>query len=228
MSKFYRDRKGFFGSLLRNSGWYLILAATALVVIGIFALLFSGPGKGTEQVEAPKQPSSSTSDSDRPSDTAQTPPTSDNTAVEVVAPVEPGPVDDVAMIVPVQGRVGTGFSLTVPVFSETMKDWRVHQGIDYLTDEGAEVVAAADGTVEGVYVSELMGLTVEIRHADGVLSIYQSLSEEHVTLGQEVTRGDRIGTTGKSADCEVLSGNHLHFALLKDGVFLDPNDRFSS
>ncbi len=235
MSKFYRNGKSFWGSLTKGSGLYLLLGGTVLVVLSVASLLFV-PGEGEKEVSLPTDTSSlqssvsdsqsSVTDSDLVSDTESTH-SSDSAAN---APVDdPEKIEDVAMIQPVSGTVGTDFSLTVPVFSETMNDWRVHQGIDFLTEGEAEVYAVADGIVENVYTSELMGLTVEIRHADDTLSIYQSLSgEAKVIEGQEVKQGDLLGMTGVSADSECLEGNHLHFALLRKGVYLDPNDRFAS
>lgn len=231
MSKFYRNSKSFWGSLTKGSGLYLLLGATALVVLCVAALLFA-PDTGDQEVSLPTDTStisdsqSSISDSDAVSDTESV--GSSDSAVN--APVDdPEEMEDVAMIQPVSGTLGTNFSLTVPVFSETMNDWRVHQGIDYLTEGEVEVCAVADGIVENVYTSELMGLTVEIRHADDTLSIYQSLSgEAKVIAGQEVKQGDVLGLTGTSADSECLEGNHLHFALLRKGVYLDPNSRFAS
>lgn len=231
MSKFYRNSKSFLSGLTKGSGFYLIIGGTVLVVLCVAALLFS-PGEGEQEVSLPTDtsspvssvtdPVSSVTDSDSGSN-----PDSDSA---VNAPVdEPEKVEDVAMILPVSGTVGTDFSLTVPVFSETMNDWRVHQGIDFLTEGEVEVYAVADGIVENVYTSELMGLTVEIRHADDTLSIYQSLSgDAKVIEGQEVKQGDILGLTGVSADSECLEGNHLHFALLRDGIYLDPNSRFAS
>lgn len=232
MSKFYRNGKGFWDSLTKTGGWYLLLGGTVLVLLCAASLLFS-PDAGDQEVSLPTDTSSAVSDSASLSTDSE--PVSDTESVgssdsAVNAPLdEPEQVEDVAMILPVSGTVGTDFSLTVPVFSETMNDWRVHQGIDYLTDGEAEVYAVADGIVENVYTSELMGLTVEIRHADDTLSIYQSLSgEAKVIEGQEVKQGDLLGMTGISADSESLEGHHLHFALLRDGVYLDPNPRFVS
>ena len=231
MSKFYRNSKSFFGRLTKSSGLYLLFGGTALVVMCVAALLFA-PDSGNQEVSLPSDTStisdaqSSLTDSDVVSDTESV--GSSDSAVN--APLdEPEQVEDVAMIQPVSGTIGTNFSLTVPVFSETMNDWRVHPGIDYLTEGEVDVCAVADGIVENVYTSELMGLTVEIRHADDTLSIYQSLSgEAKVIAGQEVKQGDVLGMTGTSADSECLEGNHLHFALLRNGVYLDPNSRFGS
>ncbi len=232
MSKFYRNSKSFFGSLTKGSGWYLLLGATALVVLCVASLLFV-PDSDDQEVSLSTDTSSIVSTvSDSQSAVTDSDPISDTESVESSDSAVNAPVDDpedVAMIQPVSGTLGTNFSLTVPVFSETMNDWRVHQGIDYLTEGEVEVCAVADGIVENVYTSELMGLTVEIRHADDTLSIYQSLSgEAKVIEGQEVKQGDVLGLTGTSADSECLEGNHLHFALLRKGVYLDPNTRFAS
>lgn len=233
MSNYYRNRTGIIGALTKGPWLYLLVSATVLVLVSIGALVFR-PEEDEPTVSVPSdseisQPSSdegSVTDpiTDEPSSESSV--TSD-TDVSVSEPEDE--VEWVSMIVPVAGSVGTDFSSTVPVFSQTMNDWRVHQGIDYLTESEAQVVAAADGVVENVYRSELMGLSVEIRHADGSISIYQSLSGDPAVIeGQEVRCGDLLGYTGVSADCECLVGIHLHFAVVKDGVYQDPNDRFVS
>lgn len=240
MSKFYRNNKGFLRTLTKGSGLYLLLGATGLVTLCVAALLFSPEPEEQVLVPSDNAPSVSlpvTDDLAAPvvggsitdGETDASSDGSANVPGEDDGPQDDAPQEDVSMIVPVSGSLGTGFSLTVPVFSETMNDWRVHQGIDYKTEGEVQVVAAADGIVENVYTCELMGLTVEIRHADETLSIYQSLGGElQVIEGQEVRQGDLIGMTGTSADSECLEGNHLHFALIRGGVYLDPNDRFAS
>lgn len=228
MSKFYRNRGGFWSALTKGSGLYWALGVTGLIVLSLAALFLPGepaaetvvPPDTDLQVSVPSENTDTVSDFSS-EDSSQ--PSSDGGTEDS----QDRPAETVMMILPVSGTVGTDFSLTVPVFSETMKDWRVHQGIDYLTEGEAEVVAVADGMVDQVYVDELMGLTVEILHADGTRSIYQSLGgEASVIAGQEVRQGDKIGSSGISADSECLEGNHLHFALLRDGVYLDPNERF--
>ncbi len=227
MRKFYRNSH-FVSALFQSKTLPWLLGGTALVLVCVGALIFAPEPE--ENVEVPQDSHQVSAPLSQPavSDTSTDSEEVSSSDVGANAPVEE-PVDDVSMILPVQGKVGTDFSSAVPVFSETMKDWRVHQGIDFLTDGEAEVYAAADGIVDQVYTSELMGLTVEILHADGTRSLYQSLSgEAEVIPGQEVFQGDVLGKTGISADSECLAGNHLHFALLREGVFLDPNDRFIS
>lgn len=234
MSKFYRNGKGFLSFFTKGSGLYLAVGATGLVLLSLFALFFMPQEEAAEAVnpldtqqtvQMPNTDTETTLDT-----TPSTEEISDTVSSEDSSRDEPSdlPVQDVQMIAPVNGTVGKGFSLTVPVFSETMNDWRVHQGIDYHTDHSVDVAAAADGIVDQIYYDELMGRTVEILHADGTLSIYQSLADEiPVLLGQEVLQGDVIGKTGNTAECESLDGTHLHFALLRDGAYLDPAARLN-
>ena len=94
----------------------------------------------------------------------------------------------------------TAHSATTPVYSPTLEEWRLHAGIDIVTEEGAPVFAAAGGVVSAVYVHPLLGQTVEITHKDNVKSVYRNLSPDGiVALGKTVISGERIGTVGDSA-----------------------------
>lgn len=116
------------------------------------------------------------------------------------------------------------FSGSEPVFSETLGDWRLHQGIDYVTAESVPVYAAEAGVVEDVYDDGLMGTTVLLLHADGSRTIYQSLAvNPEVIKGMSVLKGDIIGKTGNTADSESLVGCHLHFALIVNGGYVNPD-----
>ena len=56
-------------------------------------------------------------------------------------------------------------------------------------------------------------------------TVYQSLSDNvNVIRGAEILQGDKIATTGTTASAESTKGNHLHFSVLKDGGYLDPED----
>lgn len=115
------------------------------------------------------------------------------------------------------------FSGTMPVFSETLEDWRLHQGVDYITDEPCDVFAAADGVVEDIYDDGFMGTSVIILHSDGTRTVYRSLSPNvKVVKDMKVFAGDVIGKTGTSAENELAEGCHLHFEMIKDGALTEP------
>ena len=69
----------------------------------------------------------------------------------------------------------------------------------------------------------MYGTTVRIEHPNGVVSVYQSLGEKVlVEAGQTVAQGEVIGSVGETALAEVALPAHLHFAMTRDGAFLDP------
>lgn len=113
----------------------------------------------------------------------------------------------------------------VLVYKKTLNEYSVHNGIDLIAEKGTAVLAINDGKVTKVTNDFGMGYTVEITHDDGYVSRYCSLGEDvTVTVGQEVERGHKIGTTDTTASFENLEGAHLHLEILKDGAYVNPRD----
>ncbi len=128
---------------------------------------------------------------------------------------------------PAVGTLSAQHSATVPVFSETLGAWRIHTGIDVCTEEGADVYAAASGEVTRIITDGLLGLTVEITHSDTVKTIYSNLADDgsiSVSVGDSVSRGDKIGTVGDTAISELAKEAHLHFEMLVNGTSVNPLD----
>lgn len=128
-------------------------------------------------------------------------------------------------IMPAEGKITVSFSLTEPVYSKTLDDWRIHDGIDIEADIGSEVVAVNDGAVEEIRADDLFGVTVVIKHTDGKRSVYSNL-EDSVELeeGQLISQGDIVGRVGESAVYEISDGPHLHFEMSDNGQKIDPTD----
>lgn len=108
------------------------------------------------------------------------------------------------------------------VYSETMGDWRVHNGIDFAGAKGNVVNAVADGTVTAVYDDSFMGCVVEIDHGNKMTAKYCGLqSGSTVKAGDKVSAGDKVGTLGV-VPCEAAEDAHLHFEVAVDGSTVDP------
>ena len=139
------------------------------------------------------------------------------TALAVLAGAGPASADG-GWVWPVEGRVVTPFDFHA---SSPYEGGR-HRGIDIQARPGSPVVAAAPGTVAFAGRLGNSGLTISIEHAgDALRTSYLHLSGVSVAQGQQVGRGQAIGTSG------TPSGRlpHLHFGVRAAGRptgYLDP------
>ena len=67
------------------------------------------------------------------------------------------------------------------------------------------------------------GKTVEIKHENGLISIYQSLKEVNVKKNDIVTKGQVIGMSGTN-EMEKDLGNHLHLEIYENGQANNPEN----
>ncbi|REE91471.1 stage II sporulation protein Q [Paenibacillus taihuensis] len=103
-----------------------------------------------------------------------------------------------------------------------------NMGIDLAkNDQPFDVKAALSGRVIVAEKHPLNGNMVEIKHADGVVTIYNSLSDLQVKVGDEVKQGTVIAKAGRS-ELEKDLGVHLHFEVRKDGKAVNPNTLLTS
>ena len=101
-----------------------------------------------------------------------------------------------------------------------------NSGIDYIKDDVFEVISILDGTVISVDNNELLGNTIEIKHDNNLISVYQSLGIVTVKEGDSIIQGQVLG---KSGACEINKelGNHLHFELFKEGQVVNPEEYYN-
>ena len=95
-------------------------------------------------------------------------------------------------------------------------------GIDYISENKFDVVSILDGTVIAVKKDDEVGNSIEIKHDNGIISIYQSLSETTVKKGDTVTQGQVIGKSGTN-ELDKDMGNHLHFEFYVNGQVVNPS-----
>ena len=96
-----------------------------------------------------------------------------------------------------------------------------HKGIDIPASAGTTIVAAGSGTVEWANYSTTAGNWIGINHGNGVYSVYMHMSALLVSAGTKVSAGQSIGLVGNTG---ASQGNHLHFAVRKNGAYVNPWD----
>lgn len=95
-----------------------------------------------------------------------------------------------------------------------------HDGIDLAAENGAAVLAAADGVVIQTGFDYTSGHYVVLYHeVSGEYTYYCHCSKILVSEGEKVNVGDKIATVGSTG---LSTGPHLHFALSRDGEYIEP------
>ena len=96
-----------------------------------------------------------------------------------------------------------------------------NSGVDYGKETEFEVISILEGTVISVKEDDGLKGTVEIKHENGFISVYQSLKDIKVKKDQVINQGQILGTaTTNELDKDL--GNHLHFELIVSGQNVNP------
>lgn len=137
-----------------------------------------------------------------------------------------GPLYEISeeLIWPISGTsTQKAYSAGAPVYSETMKDWRIHTGTDLACEPGAEVFACGAGKVLRCYSDRMLGNVVLIEHGDYQISYCGVAENFAVAEGDLVQKGQRIGTV-TAVPSEAADEPHLHIEIRRDGVPIDPQE----
>jgi murein DD-endopeptidase MepM/ murein hydrolase activator NlpD len=125
------------------------------------------------------------------------------------------------MMVPTQkpvqgGNVGSAYGWRIDPFTGRSA---LHTGLDFQSDVGTSILAAAGGVVVASEMHSQYGNMVEVDHGNDLITRYAHASKLMVKKGDLVKRGHKlaeVGTTGRS------TGPHLHYETRIDGDAVDP------
>lgn len=97
-------------------------------------------------------------------------------------------------------------------------------GIDYISENSFDIVSVLDGTVISVEKNEVLGNTVQIRHNNDLISVYQCINNLKIKVDDVVLRGQTIATSGT---CNLYNkGNNLHFEIYHNGLIFNPEELY--
>lgn len=132
------------------------------------------------------------------------------------------------------------YKLVRTFFDESLSDEELESaviisGSDMITSTGTsyakednsvfDVIAIYDGTVVSVTEDDLAGATVEIKHSDTVISIYSSLSDVKVKVGDVIEQGAVIAKASTSIN-DTAAGVHVHLEVKANGKYKNPTTIF--
>ncbi len=97
----------------------------------------------------------------------------------------------------------------------------VHYGYDLASTSLAPVAASNAGRV--IFADELgiYGNCVIVDHGLGLSTLYAHLSRIDVAVGDDLEKGQELGRSGETG---LAGGDHLHFAIMVAGTYVDPKE----
>jgi murein DD-endopeptidase MepM/ murein hydrolase activator NlpD len=110
----------------------------------------------------------------------------------------------------------SGFGVRIDPFTGQQA---MHEGIDFITDTGTPVLAAAGGVVQFAGFHPQYGNMIDIDHGNDLVTRYAHLSKVLVKEGDLLQRGRRIGESGSTGRS---TGPHLHFEVRYRGLAQNP------
>lgn len=123
---------------------------------------------------------------------------------------------------PTSGGILRAYAPMTPVYWEALSCVQTHAGIDLAGQADEEVLCAMDGTVQSAVRDELWGWRITVAQTNGQHTVYAGLSGCDVIAGQNVTRGQTLGTLMEAIPCEAEVQAHLHLELYEGEDSRDP------
>ena len=216
-----------------------LTVAVLLIVLAVAVAMTSAANKarrGQAEDTSPEtsadtpvtRPPAPETTSPKPEDT--TPPPADTNAGNQGNTELPVAAEIPTLSLPVEGILGKEHDPTVQVFSNTLGEWRVHLGIDVMTEASAPVYAAAKGKIKQIADDPMWGKCIWIEHDGDAVSVYRGLSDElpaGIEVGAKVNEDTLIGAVGEGGVLELADEPHLHFEMKVKGADVDPLEYFS-
>ncbi len=128
---------------------------------------------------------------------------------------------NVAFMMPAGGEVIKAYSPDVPVYDETMGDWRTHRGIDILAEQETPVASVGNGKVTRVLSDPSWGFCIEVDYGSFIARYCGLTQGSTVSVNTVLQKGQTIGTVGV-IPCEAQMESHIHFEVIVSGENVDP------
>ncbi len=116
---------------------------------------------------------------------------------------------------PVSGEISSGFGMRKHPITRRSS---FHTGIDIRSRNGTPITCPIDGVVVSARRAGAMGREVRVQSGNMTL-VFGHLSAYRCKVGQRIRAGQLLGLVGSSGR---TTGPHLHFAIKRDGRWVNP------
>lgn len=124
---------------------------------------------------------------------------------------------------PTTGEILLPYSVESAIYDPTLDQYRTNNSMSFASREGDPVIASEKGTVAKISKDEERGNSVVVEHKDGWTTTYSQLASEMlVAVGDNVQKGQVLAVVAQPTKYTVALGEHLQFAIEKDGESQNP------
>ena len=127
---------------------------------------------------------------------------------------------------PVSGEVLLPYSMDASIYFATLDQYKYNPAVIFSAEEGASVLACAEGKVINVFEDAEIGHAVTLELGNGYQATYGQLTGIQVTLDSYVNPGDTIASVAAPTKYFGAEGSNLYFKLTKDGAPVNPQQLF--
>ena len=102
-----------------------------------------------------------------------------------------------------------------------------NSGVLYTSENAYYIVATLDGKISDIKTDDILGNVIEIDHDNEIKTVYQSVDNIKVKVGDEVKKGDVIATSGANK-LNNTNKNCLLFEVYQKGQLVNPEKMFET
>ncbi len=102
-----------------------------------------------------------------------------------------------------------------------------NSGVLYTSENAYDIVATLDGKISDIKTDDILGNVIEIDHDNEIKTVYQSVDNIKVKVGDEVKQGDVIATSGANK-LNNTNKNSLLFEVYQKGQLVNPEKMFET
>ena len=225
-----------FKNYWKKNGFYMVLTAALVVVLGISGV--AGYRSGMKDKAAAEKAAEFSQAEEAPkafeesaAEVAGNTSDIENAVAESVAAAEAANAavaetfgEDTKKVWPVQGEILKEFSPDKTIYFETLDQYKCNPALLIKADVNQEVVAGFGGTVETITEDSVNGTTVTVDMGNGYKAVYGQMKDVNVKEGDAVVKGQAIGNVAQPTKYFTEEGSHLYFGMTKDNTPVNPQD----
>lgn len=102
-----------------------------------------------------------------------------------------------------------------------------NSGVLYTSENAYDIVATLDGKISDIKTDDILGNVIEIDNDNEIKTVYQSVDNIKVKVGDEVKQGDVIATSGANK-LNNTNKNCLLFEVYQKGQLVNPEKMFET